>query len=108
MITIHNLRQERPQGPTDMAVDRKHPVLGNHIGKGLPTREEQIQAFQRWLEACLELRDPAVRDSMNSLYRTWRRYGRLRLFCWCAPEACHADVIKGKLEQAARERGLLD
>ena len=25
-------------------------------------------------------------------------YGKLRLFCWCAPKRCHAETIKQFLE----------
>jgi hypothetical protein len=28
----------------------------------------------------------------------YRQYGKLRLFCWCAPEQCHGETIKAWLE----------
>lgn len=56
------------------------------IGKD-GTREEVIAKYRRWLETeRLDLHDQAV-----------KLYGKV-LGCWCAPEACHGDVL---LELAA-------
>jgi hypothetical protein len=34
---------------------------------------------------------------IQSIYET---YGKLRLFCWCAPKRCHAETIKRWLEKS--------
>jgi len=37
---------------------------------------------------------------MNRLYLKWQAWGKLSLFCWCAPLACHGDVIRQTLLDA--------
>lgn len=35
---------------------------------------------------------------LKRLYNIHKQYGKLRLFCWCYPKRCHAEVIKNYLE----------
>lgn len=50
-------------------------IIGKH-----GTREECVEAFRR------SLTESQIQDIKNSLR------GK-DLVCWCAPEACHADVL---------------
>ena len=44
------------------------------------------------------IKKPKVKDYLDSLIATYKIYGKLRLFCWCAPKRCHGETIKRYLE----------
>ena len=35
---------------------------------------------------------------LKTLLDTYKQYGKLNLFCWCAPKRCHAKIIKEVIE----------
>lgn len=61
------------------------------------TREEAVECYRRWLRG-------EVRKASGPAYEELLRLaeiakgGRLRLACWCHPEACHAHVIARAVE----------
>jgi hypothetical protein len=69
-------------------------VLGNPfvIGKD-GNRSQVIKKYIVWLRMQCESRGPVKRELMK-LARMYRKKGKLTLVCWCAPKACHADVLK--------------
>lgn len=81
------------------AVKARHPEL---VLVG--SREEAVACYERWLRAELAKGNRRVREAMNSLWRRWREDGELVLVCWCAPKACHADVLKRVLEETLAKR----
>jgi hypothetical protein len=42
--------------------------------------------------------DSPVKRKMQSLAKRIKAQEKIALQCWCAPKACHGDVIKGILE----------
>lgn len=52
-----------------------------------------IWLYQQWLNRALyQNRDPKVRSALARIF--WKaRHERVVLRCWCAPLACHGDVI---------------
>jgi hypothetical protein len=38
-------------------------------------------------------------NELRTLYKIYKQYGKLRLFCWCYPRRCHAETIKKFLEK---------
>ena len=81
MTTVVHLKQS----PFDVRIDRTSPwgnpfVLGHDGG-----REEVIDRYRRWLATD----DPQavwIRENVHTLR------GKV-LGCWCAPKACHGDVL---------------
>ena len=69
-------------------------ALGNpfEIGKD-GNRREVIEKYRQWLSDGMSGDNPCMRAFMN-LYDEVARTGELVLVCWCAPQECHADVIK--------------
>ena len=66
-------------------------------------REGCIALFREQLERSMESpeRTPtlvAMRREMQRLAGILAEHGRLALVCWCAPLACHGDVIKACLD----------
>lgn len=81
--------------PFDVRIDRKTPwgnpfVLGRH-----GNREEVISMFRAWATTSQDPRAVWIRDHVHELYG-------MTLACWCAPEACHGEVL---LEMAADATG---
>jgi len=84
--TIHNLKREGLR-PGDVRIDRRTD-LGNEfvLGRDGP-RAEVIAKFEAAERARLDGPEGAARRA-----RVAGLHGR-RLFCWCAPLACHGDVL---------------
>lgn len=105
-MSVHNLRTERMQ-PGDVYVGRRSRQSMAHVPRdadgadgyfGNPFRlgqdENRERIVRRFEEHARErlATDPEYRARVKALH------GK-RLFCWCAPLACHGDV----LERLARE-----
>ncbi len=86
-----------------MRIDRR-TEFGNPFVLGRDgTRREVIAAFEAAERA--RLADPVGGAARQAKVRAM--HGR-RLFCWCAPQACHGDVyarLAAELVQAEPEEG---
>lgn len=99
--------------PNIHVVNKHHKLTGEYIGRGSPlgnkwthldskhpdvikvaTREEAVAEYRKWLEGKIEACDEAVCNELNRLVDIAHRDGVLKLQCFCAPKACHGDVIK--------------
>ena len=89
---VYSRRKSAEKPPQDAVYVGRGTPFGNPfvIGKD-GTREDVIRAYREWLTY-----QPALRERMR------RELRGKHLACWCAPEACHADVI---LEVANSELG---
>ena len=119
MIRIVNMRIYKGEG---YRVDRESPVgnpflIGDikpylyeyaNLAQFLKTdppnirmnRADVIELYRKWLGAELRVKRAKVCDFMNMLYKHWTAHDELVLKCWCAPEDCHARIIKETLEEA--------
>lgn len=92
-IEIMNLRNTRPSQPWDVKIDRSS-VLGNPF----PMRNESQRnavCDKYAVYLAIEIKKPGkIREEMIRLYRLYKQYRELRLFCWCAPKRCHAETIR--------------
>ena len=101
-IEIMNLRDLDPEvrrfvddTEWNVRIDRGHSVLSNKYKIGVDgTREEVIEKYQDWLTDKLIVNDKPVVKELLRLRGLLRECNMLKLWCWCAPEACHGDVIK--------------
>jgi hypothetical protein len=62
------------------------------------TREEVIALYRQWLPVRLQA-DRAEARALQALADRVRAGEKLLLICWCAPLACHGDVIKAEVER---------
>ena len=92
VITIVNRRNKQHRN-TGEYVGRPSP-LGNpwKAGDDL-SRDEAIRRYKIWLNLQWRTNNRRVRDELMRLTNQLIRDGELTLACWCAPQACHADVI---------------
>lgn len=99
MIKIVNLRDIGPRSSCGsfVRVDRHHSPLGNPFLMGSEDdRDMVIQKYRHWLWGQIQLRGP-VFEELQRLLIIWQQTGKLTLACWCAPNPCHADVIRRAL-----------
>jgi len=84
--------------PYDVLVDRTS-VLGNpyHMSKEC-CRDEVCDMYEDWFENKLNIKAHRIMDELNRFLALHKKYGKLRIFCWCAPKRCHAETIKMYLE----------
>lgn len=60
-------------------------------------RTKVIASYKQWLYAKIQARDPKVMGELWRILDLARRPEGVTLVCWCAPKACHGDVIKAAL-----------
>jgi hypothetical protein len=56
-------------------------------------REANIRLYKNWLRRVYRSK-PAVREIIDGLVELVRAGETVELACWCAPQPCHADVIR--------------
>lgn len=99
MIEVVNKKTYKGQGE----YIGRPSVLGNpfsHLPPGkasktvhVATRQEAVDRYLKWLRNKYFMRGP-VYEELNRLADKYMAEGHLTLICWCAPEACHGDVVK--------------
>lgn len=94
MITIHNLKDEKPTHPYDIRVHRNH-ILGNPFFMANESQRDDVcDKYDTWFNENMS----QILPELKRLLEIYLEYGNLRLFCWCAPKRCHAETIKKWLE----------
>ncbi len=96
-----NLRYNIPAKPWDVRVDRT-TMMGNPITmQGEETRDFVCDEYATWFEEQLNLVcNQNIITHFLKLVALHKLYGKLRLFCWCAPKRCHAETIKKFIEES--------
>jgi hypothetical protein len=98
MITVEN----KKHGARGIYVGRPSPLGNPFPMQGEAERAAVIQAYEDWLaEQLLDPSSPASRE-IHRLAELARKLD-LCLVCFCAPKACHADIIKRTIEAINRE-----
>ncbi len=99
MITVVNRRNAGPvkNGTVRVYIGRPAP-LGNQFVIGRDgSRTEVISKYAQWL--CNErVTDEAANAALEHLMNVAAEHD-LELECWCAPLACHGDVLKKILDR---------
>ena len=98
MITVGN----KKQGARGIYVGRPSPLGNPFAMQGEATRAQVIRDYEEWLAE--QLLDPHSAASIE-IYRlaALARKQDICLVCFCAPKACHADIIKRTIEVINRE-----
>jgi hypothetical protein len=98
MIEVCNTRDKlNAPGVCDIAIGRPS-ILGNPFIIGRDgDRDSVISQYRDWLGRKLAEDDPVVMSELRRI--ALAAAGEVRLFCWCAPLACHGDVIKAVVQR---------
>ena len=84
--------------------NRHHGTKGEYIGRGSPlgnpfvmgkdgTREEVISKFQNWIIEAIQKGNEEIIIELKRLHSLAQKTP-INLICFCAPKACHGDIIK--------------
>jgi len=65
-------------------------------------REASIAKFREWLWVKVKAEDHVVLDELARILGLAKE-GPIALGCWCAPKACHCDIIKRALSWLAKK-----
>lgn len=103
-ISIKNLRTEKPMNPWDIKVDRSSWFGNRFKMRNESERDKVCEKYKEWFYD--ELYDSAMQAELSILNDILLKYGKLNLFCWCAPKRCHAEVIKEYLIEWTSARQL--
>ncbi len=94
MITIHNMRVERPINAYDIKVDRSSP-LGNPFYMRLESQRDKVcDDYRDYIYKEIRAGNKRIIQELERLCQIYKTYGQLRLFCWCAPKRCHSETIR--------------
>lgn len=94
MIKICNLRFEKIKYAYDVRVDRFNKVLGNKFYMDCELNRDLVcDKYETWFNEQIKNKNEIVLNELRKLYLIHKRYGKLRLFCWCFPKRCHALTI---------------
>jgi hypothetical protein len=93
-IHVANKRANKRAGAVEEYVGRPSPLGNPFVMRAESDRAEVIAMYREWLRAKLAKKDKRVCAEMNRLWKRAREHGELTLVCWCAPRACHGDVIR--------------
>ncbi len=86
MIPVYNRKVDYEKiTPSMLYVGRPSPLGNPFVIAGRDTREDVIAMFSIYAGLCLD--EP---EFLEALRQASQATG---LICWCAPQACHADVI---------------
>ena len=100
MIEICNLRTEQVKFEYDVRVDRANPILGNRFRMTSESdRDKVCDMYEVWFNEQLAKQNEVLLNELRRLYVIYKRCGKLRLFCWCAPKRCHAETIRNFLNK---------
>jgi len=102
MIRVENRKSYRGAGVYvgRSMRDIQGSVLGNPFKvkpHGLHERAESVELYRRWLWDHIRCGAGDVYEEVVRL-KNFAAQGDLTLVCWCAPLACHADIIKAAIE----------
>lgn len=102
-------------GPKITVVNKHHGATGVYIGRGSPlgnpypidndtgmTRLVVINRYRVWLADKIKAQDDVVCDALNDIAEKALSPDGVKLQCFCAPRACHGDVIKEVIEKALK------
>lgn len=93
-----NLRTCKPQYPYDFICDRRSPVGNQSVLTTESDRDKVCDEYEIHFEEMMQSQNPFsyyIVQILNALLK----YGKVRLFCWCAPKRCHTETIKRYLSE---------
>ena len=94
-VRIANLRNEHPTEAWHVRVDRTTPYGNPFVMTKVQTRDAVCAGFQEYFDGLIG----GNSKKFEPLLEIARKYGKITLFCWCAPKWCHAEIIKKYIER---------
>ena len=93
-VEICNLRNRRPTEAWHIIVDRTSRFGNPFVMTKVQTRDAVCDGFEEYMKGLLSKGD----KRFEPLLELANKYGKVSLFCWCAPKRCHAETLKKYIE----------
>ena len=101
-IQIRNKRVFKQTGENVFYVGRPS-VLGNPYSVKQHGRLKCINLYERWLTHAIQEESEAVMATLqeicDAVTQAREQQSHVYLVCWCAPKACHAEIIRDVVEE---------
>ena len=99
-IEILNYKDAQPEFQYDFCVDRRSPI-GNPFVMNNESQEERDRVCDQYEDyfSRASIDKSNFEHTLHKLLKAHKKYGQLRLFCWCVPLRCHSETIKKWLEK---------
>ncbi|MCK5016066.1 MAG: DUF4326 domain-containing protein [Candidatus Peribacteraceae bacterium] len=96
VVLVKNLKRCKPSKPYDVRVDRGFSVLSNDFNMmgDERNRDKVCDQYRVWFKKRVGMGTPEVKIALNAIKHKLKKYGKVRLFCWCAPKRCHILTIR--------------
>jgi len=101
MITVVNRRTYK--GPGEWICRGKSPLGNPFKMKNENDRQKVIEEYKKWISNQLKHGNAFISTEYLRLLEMASK-GNLVLICWCAPKACHGDVLKEMIEKDLEEK----
>ena len=99
MIKIINLRNSKPANPYDVYIDRRGDVGNPIFMEGEETRDLVCDQYNIRFNHMIKAKNSPFYKEIKLFLDIYEEYGKLNLFCWCAPKRCHGEKIKKWIEE---------
>jgi len=96
-IKICNMRFVKPKFEWEFRVDRMSPVGNPFYMNDESQRDIVCDKYESYFQTQLE-NNTHFKKYLQAMLNALKQYGKLYLYCWCAPKRCHAETIKRWLE----------
>lgn len=103
---VNRYEIEKASNPRDVYIGRPS-ALGNPFPiDAKNNRAAVVNQFEKWLNGKIAADDELVCNELTRIAEmvTDESGKPVRLVCFCAPRACHGDIIKKVIEQAIEEQ----
>lgn len=97
-----SIRVGRRGEPKSVYIGRPSPLGNPFVMKSEAQRAEVITKYRALFEQYVAWQTPKIMQELKRLEELARR-GDLVLGCYCAPRACHGDVIKEYIDRKVAE-----
>jgi len=99
MIEIVNIKNAIRTFDYDVFIDRR-TIVGNPFPmKNESERTVVCDRYEKYFSNKM-INDYGFRNFVNKLIEVYKKFGKLRLFCWCSPKRCHGETIKNYIEDS--------
>lgn len=99
-ITIKHIGKDgKPVEKWDFYIDRRTPVGNPFLMENGKDRYQVCTEYNEYFKLMTKFGAPEFCFYLSQIKKAYEKYGKVNLFCWCAPLQCHGETIREWLIQ---------
>ena len=102
IMNLHKASTKAIRAEQKFRCDRRSPVGNPFQITPQNTRAEACHSYIEYFEELMKLNGNA-KKYVDKMIEAYKKYGRLYLYCWCAPKQCHVETIKSYILEKCNE-----